>query len=498
MKNYKKDVLSIKISEINSESRFSLSSKDYAKFQIVTQNTKKLDDLLVVKPKFGREIGSDFYMKKSSYRFLKTVNISDGYFLDLGTVEYCKPGNTVFPKKNDILIVKDGAGKGIGEVALYPYENKDNRDSISSGLIAIRVDDNIQKYILAVLKSQHFKDFVDLNTAQGSTIRHSKKISLEYEVPFPSKNNNINPKKVETLISVIVENILDKEKQIKVKQNKIDQLIKEELLNNQGSDTYTYSYPRITEIKKSKRLDTGIYEEEFNKLDFLISNYKNGFFKISEDKFSSGSTPRVRVFNPKNENYKWVTPTLISDEGFYNPSQAINMKGKNNIAEDSILIINRTSRGKKGEYVGISCFYDFDKYGTGHHNQGLYRITEYSKEEKLFIVSLLNSELYRKICGCISIGSKMKEMKLADFAELKFLNFPENVRKKIIKEYYKESNLKDKEIVTMTNYAEISKLRNSELGIFQNSFELVHLRKQLEDIIDKIINDQEIDVASYL
>ncbi|MGT2772416.1 hypothetical protein [Streptococcus marimammalium] len=135
---------------------------------------------------------------------------------------------------------------------------------------------------------------------------------------------------------------------------------------------------------------------------------------------------------------------------------------------------------------------------VGHHNQGLYRMIEYSKEEKLFTVSLLNSEIYRKICGCISIGSKMKEMKLADFAELKFLNFPENVRKKIIEEYYKESNLKDKEIVTLTNYVEKSKLRNSELGIIQNSFELVYLRKQLEDIIDKIINDQEIDVESYL
>ena len=118
------------------------------------------------------------------------------------------------------------------------------RDSISSGLIAIHVDDNMRNYILAVLKSQHFKDFIDLNTAQGSTIRHSKKIGLEYEVPFPSKNNNINPKEVETLVSVIVENILDKEKQIKVKQNKINQFIKEELLNNQGDDTYTYSYPK--------------------------------------------------------------------------------------------------------------------------------------------------------------------------------------------------------------------------------------------------------------
>ena len=34
----------------------------------------------------------------------------------------------------------------------------------------------------------------------------------------------------------------------------------------------------------------------------------------------------------------------------------------------------------------------------------------------------------------------MKEMKVTDFSKVKFLNFPENIRKKIIEEYYKENN----------------------------------------------------------
>ena len=42
MKNYKKEILSINISNINSKSRYSLSSKDYRKFEIFNKNTKKL------------------------------------------------------------------------------------------------------------------------------------------------------------------------------------------------------------------------------------------------------------------------------------------------------------------------------------------------------------------------------------------------------------------------------------------------------------------------
>ena len=104
MKSYKKEVLSVNISSINKKSRFSLSSKDYREFKIFNKNKKKLKTLLTKSPKIGKEIGSNFYMKKSPYKFLKTVNISNGYLIDESYIEYCKPENTVFPKKNEILI----------------------------------------------------------------------------------------------------------------------------------------------------------------------------------------------------------------------------------------------------------------------------------------------------------------------------------------------------------------------------------------------------------
>lgn len=499
MKDYKEHVLSVNISNIdNNESRFSLSSKDYRKLKIFNKNTRKLKTLLTKTEKLGKEIGSKFYMKKSSHKFLKTVNISNGYLIDESSLEYCKPINKVFPKKNEILIVKDGAGNGLGEVALYPYENYDNKDSISSGLIAINIEPEYRYYVLALLKSQHFKDFIDLNTPQSSTIRHSKKIALEYEIPFPCVQNNSTPKEVEKLVSIIVENIIDKEEQIRIKHNKINQYINEELLNNQNDNSYQYRYPKLKEIAKNLRLDSGIYSTEFKRIDFLINNYKNGYFKISKDDFKSGNTPTIRIFNPKNKKYKWVTPTLISDEGFYIPISTINMKNKQNISSDCVLIINRTSRGKKGEFVGISCFYDVKKYGLGHHNQGLYRISNYNKSEKLFLVCLLNSDIYRKICGCISIGSKMKELKISDFSEIKFLNFPEDTRKKIIEEYYNESDFDTNLQLDIDNYLKYFKERNKKIGIFQNSYELVDLRNKLEDIIDKIIYEKEIIIKNYL
>lgn len=69
------------------------------------------------------------------------------------------------------------------------------------------------------------------------------------------------------------------------------------------------------------RIDTGLYTEKYKEENHLIENYKNSFFKIESSKFKSGSTPKVRIFNASNSIFKWVTPTNISDEGFYNPTK---------------------------------------------------------------------------------------------------------------------------------------------------------------------------------
>ena len=89
-----------------------------------------------------------------------------------------------------------------------------------------------------------------------------------------------------------------------------------------------------------------------------------------------------------------------------------------------MLLVNRTSRGGRGEYVGIGMFYDVSKLGKGHHNQGIYRITNYSDKELMFMTCFMNIPMMRKYCAGLSVGSKMKEIKSSQFATIPFPKFP--------------------------------------------------------------------------
>jgi hypothetical protein len=157
----------------------------------------------------GQEIGSDAYMLKSEYRFLKTVNVTQSFLIDEATIEYCKPLNSKNPQKGDILIVKDGGGEGLGEVCYYGLDNEQNKDGVSAGVLVINVKETLRFYVLGILKSQHFKDFINLNTPEASTIRHAKKAALSYNVPFPSLNNHAQPDLVIRYISLLVQNLID-------------------------------------------------------------------------------------------------------------------------------------------------------------------------------------------------------------------------------------------------------------------------------------------------
>ena len=493
MKDYKMPVLSISKFSNKDFNFLSLSARDYRKLRTNNQNTIKLCDLLETKHKVGKEIGSESYMPKSNHRFLKTVNISKNFLLAESTFEYCKPINKVFPRKNEILIAKDGGGDGLGEVCLYPYENKENLDSISAGVLAINVIENNRYYVFGILKSQHFKDYIDLNTAQGSTIRHSKVESLNYEIPFPTKNNHAEPQKIEQLVSLIVQNIINKEEQIKAKNQKIDELIERELQKNQKpSNGFTYFYPTISEIKQETRLDTGIYEREFKEIDFLIKNYEGGNFFIQTNKIKSGNTPEVRILgNNQRFKYLWMTPTNISDYGGYNEFERIQCDNYN-LNKDSILLINRTSKGGKGEYVGITSFYDASCFGKGQHNQGIYRVSDYPKNTLLFLTCFMNCQIIRKYCTGLSIGSKMKEIKSDQFLKIPFPNFPEPKQQEIAKEYY--NKIDKNQNLTLENYLQKEIARNQQIGIFQINMEIFELREKLGEIIDKIINDLPIEI----
>ena len=474
------------------EKEFSLSGFAFRYVNHKNQNYQLLgDEQILAKNIKGFEPGSKGYIDFSENYFVRISEMDDlGFSFDVKK-DTKKIRPVVNENKNRYIVKGDicyQTASNVGNVCFYNGKKAFYNSHIRK--LELKKD---KYYIFAVLKSKFGKEQVDVTGSIKGVDNFREEYLLNTKISFPTTKNNPSPENIEKLVSVIVQNIIDKEEQIRAKNKLIDEKIEQELRENQKENSFSYVYPKINEIKEAGRLDTGLYERDFKETDFLIRNYEGGYFQIPFEKFKSGSTPKVRILNPMQKNYKWVTPTHISDEGFYEPVLSIIMPTKKNISKDCILIINRTSKGKQGEYVGISCFYDFSLYGKGQHNQGLYQVRDFNKVESLFLVSLLNSKTLRKICGCVSIGSKMKEMKASDFAGLKFPNFPESKQKEIAKVYY--NRLDKNNDLTFEDYLEKEKVRNKEIGIFQLNMEIFRLREILEDLVHKIVMEEKIEIT---
>lgn len=465
---------------------FSLHPSEHKKIDIRNKNLKSISQL-VNDEGVGEQINVDEYLNFNSNYTLVTISNMGKCIIDETQGERISPfiykDSAKKLSKGDVLVSRNAS---LGKITLV---NKDFNGILNGGISYLKFKEDKKYYAFAFFLLDYGADYLTVLTSGGGTQKNAKRQNLlELKIPFPTSENHITPELIEKYVSLLTQNIIDKEEQIELRQKNVDELVYNELRNNQNSN-FSYSLPKKSDLLSHNRIDSGLYTEKYKEENHLIENYKNGFSTISASKFRSGSTPKTRIFNASKSTLKWVTPTNISDEGFYNPIEKISMPTSNNLKKDCILFINRTSKGKKGEYVGITCFYDVSYFGEGQHNQGLYRIEHLSKDEMIFTTAFMNSRIMRKLCGNISIGSKMKEMKSYDFATLKFPKFDKSLKQKIGRLYY---NSIDKKNFDFENYLENEKLRNQKLGIFQLNTEIIEIKKELEIILNKIITEEPI------
>lgn len=481
---------------INKES--SLAAGDYRGLILKNTNTFSLKDCCI-KILVGKEIGSNSYMKLSNNRFLKTININGDLLIDEKSIEYCNNSEKANPKKDDILIVKDGGSSGIGEVALYPYDNKDNKDSISAGIISITLNKEYKYYVFGILKSSYFKSYVDLNTPQGSIIRHAGLIPLDCKIPFPSKLNSENPADVEKMVSLIVQNIMHKETQIKLKNNKINNIIDVELIENKIINNTKYSYPRISEIQKENRLDSLIYKDETKEIIKIIMSYNKGFktFKEREFKTKRGQNLALSVIgnsyysNVKQNNfYQLITSTNISDERTLIDKRYLG--NKNKLIEINVGDILLSATGNVDSSIGKS-FVFCERQGkmcSNFNSFFLYK-KNFQLEENIFISLMLSwfkyKGFYKNIVGRSNGGSLTE----SHFEKLLIPNFDDSLIFNLSKLYYNNSN---KNSLTVNNYLESEFIRNEEIGIYQLNMEIFKLKEILNDLVYKIVMNEKIDI----
>ncbi len=409
------------------EKSFSLSPWLYSNIKTPVKSCL-LNDFLVTKLTsnfLGKEISRKSYIDKSTHFYLVSRAMNEESYT---LVKYSQSEIPMIPtkfkdlklKKFDILIAKDGKP---GEVVILDQDYPNHM--VSGGIYKLPLKDEDKLFLFFILKSDYFKQQLSIKVPRGATLKHAGKLFLDCLIP----KLDTNQKSDFTKITISILN-----NEIKIKENfkKINSLIKEELRNQKS---FNYKYPTYKEIKEENRFDTGIYTKEFKLIDNLIKVYSKGYVNLKISDFKIGSTPKKRIISENIPlKYKWITPDHVDDLGYLNKFYNIQCE-KPNITKNSLLIINRTSKGGLGEFVGISFFYDVSKLGNGRCNQGVHYINNHSDTELKFFAAFLNSDLMRIYCGRLSMGSKMKELKSFHLSKIPIPNFDKNLKEKISKLY---------------------------------------------------------------
>lgn len=176
---------------------------------------------LYIKGRIGwKGLKKEEYLDDGYYKIINATALEDGY-IDWSNCGYIskeryEESPEIMLKENDILISKDGTLGKIGYV-----KNLKNPCSVASGIFVIRntAQNKVNfDYLYHLLTSHIFKDFINRNKAEGSTINHLYQRDLEnFEIDLPSLNvqekiafvlNNIdskiqnNKKQIETLESI--------------------------------------------------------------------------------------------------------------------------------------------------------------------------------------------------------------------------------------------------------------------------------------------------------
>lgn len=480
MFNYITKPKKINISQVMSN-ELALSPFNHRMIICKNNNLKFLSELVLLNEK-GFEPGSYSYINFSNNHFIRISELSDEYY----TFDITEATNKIIPPKNKQIQLSKydllyQTASNVGNICFYI--GSDNA-YFNSHLRKIDLKDKY--YCAAILKSNFGRQQVEVLGSIKGVDNFREEYLLNTVIPYPTFQNNQNPNDVIIYVSMLMQNIINKEENIKIKNELIDNLIFEELTQNQKKDIFKYVFPKINEIKSEYRIDTILYTEKYKRLEYLVTNYKNGYFYIPESSIKPGKTPDDYFYTnyKANNTYYWVTPKNIAQRRLIFRTY-LHTKQKSNTKKLSLIFSGI-------RYVG-NCYFVENEKDPIFCNQNTLVINHSDKiEEQLFILCYFSSQIGKKLQLMQRVFGIVPILYSKDFAKIPIPKIPTKKQKEIIVEYYNSVNF-DSDL-TLNNYLIKEKVRNTKLGIFQLNSEILDLKEKLELIIDKIINEQKIDI----
>ncbi|MCR5533112.1 MAG: hypothetical protein K6F10_04450 [Paludibacteraceae bacterium] len=433
--------------------------------------------------------------KQYQYSEIGDIDISNGtvqYRTDFGldlpseNPKLCKP--------NDLLIstVRTYRG-GFGML----ISDKDNHCCSPAITVIKEVDQRITKeYLLAVLRTDFFIEQILGFQTRGMYPRLDSNAMDKVVIPIPKDENIIK------YVSALMRACLNKYELIKKKHEEILHLIDNELTNNQNQGVNAYRLPTIKDLLKVGRLDTGLYSENFWKQDACIKNYSNGytpFLKLNNEK--------VDISRGQNLQESNIGKSIYDDnphKGYYRLALSKNFTDAQTVVQYQYLGNPRKLKTISMGEIIFSCRGDMgrnlvfcepiddiitniDSVHIAFKGQELYKTIFISQ-----ILGYLRTNEYLKTIAIT--GSGADSFTKYQFALLNIPNFPDSKQKEIAALYHNPQDY-NTEDCTVDTFLDVDNKYNASAGIYELDKTAKRLLKILNDTIDKIVNEQSIDIV---
>lgn len=481
------------------EKDFSLSAPQYKTLLIKNTNCLFVKDFLerkLVRSDLGNEVGSLNYIAKSSKYFLRTKALQKHSFLPEINSETTRP---IYPKvfsqmnlkEGDLIISKDS---NIGEIVILDKDYPNHM--LQSALYRLPVKKETKYYLFAFIKHDIFREQLDFLVPSGATIRHAKTLFLECKIPLP----NTNTKKVMKYVSLLTQSIIRKEKIIRDRHEQILKTIENELISNQKSEKFNFKYPTFNELLEIGRMDTNLYRENFKVIDFSIKNYKNGFETIFDLGFTLSRGQNLQVSNIGKSIY-----SKEYQEGFYSLMLPKHLSKYGTIDTKAYLGNGKELKTlKQGDLIfgaegfekgrSIVIIEEKDKTITNIHGITIQQ-EDHNLTKAIFVKCFLDYLRDNDIIDLFAVGGNGGSLAQKYWYYIPFPKFSESIQSDLAEFYYNPRAENGTAKATLENYLELDNTFNQEAGIYELDKSLKALKDRLNEVIDKIANDENIEIT---
>ncbi|MCE8163553.1 MAG: restriction endonuclease subunit S [Candidatus Moeniiplasma glomeromycotorum] len=386
-------------------------------------------------------------------------------------------------QEGDLIISKDA---NIGEAAILD-KNYSNY-TLSGALYKLPITKN-KFYLFAFLKHHFFRSQLDLLVPKGSTIRHAKTLFLDCKIPFP---NQKNANEIIKYVELLVQAVINKEKEIRRKNQLIFDLIEQEISENQKENKFEYKTPKFNELILNLRIDSGYYCHDYKEKQFKISNYKYGAATIDKWKFEIKRGQNLQIsqigksiYSDKSKEnfYTTIKPTNFSEFGTVKKFEYLgNPKKLQTIKKGDIVI---TATGTVGK-----CIHPKEKWIT--NIQGIVlKKKDNNIRESAFISCFLRFLRYWGVLDYISVGGQGGSLAQKYWKDILIPNFSEQKQQEISSLYY---NPKDyPKNLNLENFLQNDQSWNQQAGILELDKLIKKIKEHLNKILDKIVNDEKVE-----